>query len=136
MDKRITDREVFPAVCILIGILLSGYFIWKYFLGEPTISGCWIYSNLHVYCPGCGGTRALEALLQGKILRSFACHPAVPAAFIWVVIYLLSQVISRIRKGRGWALRYDDRWVVLFFGILVINCTIRNVLLLGFSITI
>ena len=38
---------------------------------------CIFYSAFGLYCPGCGGTRAVSALLHGQILTSFICHPLV-----------------------------------------------------------
>ena len=41
---------------------------------------CPVFTWLHVYCPGCGGTRALAALLHGRLDRRHAlectCRPA------------------------------------------------------------
>jgi hypothetical protein len=31
---------------------------------------CPIFFWLHIYCPGCGGTRALAALLHGKLIEA------------------------------------------------------------------
>lgn len=31
-----------------------------------------------LYCPGCGGTRAVRALLSGHPVLSFLYHPVVP----------------------------------------------------------
>ena len=37
------------------------------------------------YCPGCGGTRALWALLSGHPLLSFLYHPLVPYSALTAV---------------------------------------------------
>lgn len=38
---------------------------------------CVLYTFFKVPCPGCGGTRALQYLLQGRIGDSFLAHPLV-----------------------------------------------------------
>ena len=136
MDRRVTDREVYPAIWILMALGSIGYLLWKGPLGAPTIGGCWIYQNLHIYCPGCGGTRALEALGRGELIRSIYSHPVVPGTVLWVAVYLTSQTIKRLRKGKGWALRYHNGWMAAFFAILGIQWIVKNVLLLVFSISI
>lgn len=134
MDRRITDKEIYPALWVALAALGLGYLLWRYPMGRPTISGCWIWRNLHVYCPGCGGTRAVEALFRGEILRSFSYHPAVPVTALAVTAYLLTQTVWRLRGRTGWTLRYSARWPWLLVGLLLANCSVRNLLWLGFGI--
>nr|WP_326185970.1 DUF2752 domain-containing protein [uncultured Oscillibacter sp.] len=136
MDKRMTDREVYPAAWITCGTLGAAYLIWKHLLGAPTVSGCWFYRNWHVYCPGCGGTRALIALAHGRLLEAFYCHPAVPVTAGLAAFYVFSQTVWRLRGRRGWALCYDARWPWLLAVVLLVNCLLRNLLLAGFGVEI
>jgi len=129
-----TDREVYPAIWIVLATLLTAFLIWKYILNEPTIAGCWIYQNLHVYCPGCGGTRSLTALLKGQLLHSFWYHPAVPITACVTAFYLFSQTIWRLRRKRGWTLHYRAGWLKILLGLIVFNCVLRNFLLQCFGI--
>lgn len=36
----------------------------------PYIPSCFLYSKLHLYCPACGNTRSVSALLHGDIITS------------------------------------------------------------------
>lgn len=47
---------------------------------------CFILKNYGFYCPGCGGTRAVKALLHGNILESLRYHP--------IVVYVVALVIA------------------------------------------
>jgi hypothetical protein len=36
----------------------------------PYIPSCFLYSRLHLYCPACGNTRSVTALLHGDLIAS------------------------------------------------------------------
>ncbi|WP_298021441.1 DUF2752 domain-containing protein [uncultured Dysosmobacter sp.] len=134
--KPMTDREAYPAAWLLLSALGAAFLFWKYGLGAPAVSGCWIWTHWRVYCPGCGGTRAVTALAHGHLLRALYFHPAVPVTAGLGGVYLVSQTIWRFRGRRGWVLRYDQRWPAMLVGLFLANCAVRNILWLGFGIPI
>lgn len=135
-QRKMTDREAYPAAWILVGTLALAYGIWRYVLGSPTVSRCWVWEHWGVYCPGCGGTRAVIALARGQMLEALYYHPAVPVLAALGGVYLVSQTVWRLRRRRGWVLRYDPRWPAVLVGLFLANCAVRNVLWLGFGIGI
>ena len=134
MNRQMTDREVYPAAWITVAVLAAVFLIWRYVLHAPAVSGCWVYRTWHLYCPGCGGTRALIALAKGQLLQALWFHPIVPVTAIWASIYLASQTLWRLRGRSGWALHYDSRWPIWLLRLLVANWIVRNLLMLGFGI--
>lgn len=130
----ITDREAYPAAWITLAALAGAFLLWRFALGEPTVSRCWVWEHWHVYCPGCGGTRALIALARGQIRGALRCHLPVVAALALAAAYLLTQTVWRLRGRRGWALHYRPWWPALLVGLFLVNCLARNVLWLGFGI--
>jgi len=132
----VSDQQIYPALWITLALLAAGYWIWRDLLGSPSLRGCWFYRNFHIYCPGCGGTRALMALFQGHVIQSLYYHPAVPFAAISVTLYLLSQTLWRIRGRRGWVLHYSNRWLWALLAMLLGNCAVRNLLWFQFAIPI
>lgn len=136
MKRQITDREFYPAVWVTAAALLAAYLVWRYALDMPTVSTCWFWKNWHVYCPGCGGTRSLIALLRGDLLKAFYYHPALVVTACGLGAYMLSQSIWRLRSKRGWTMHYQSWWVPMIAILLVLNCLLRNVLLIGFGIAL
>ena len=70
---------------------------------NPTVSRCWVWEHWHVYCPGCGGTRALIALAHAQLGTALRYHPPVVITLALAGAYLLTQTVWRLRGRRGWA---------------------------------
>ncbi|MBE6961572.1 MAG: DUF2752 domain-containing protein [Ruminococcaceae bacterium] len=128
-----TDHEMYPTLLITVAALIGAAAFW-FFVGKPTISACWFYSSYHIYCPGCGCTRSLIALMRGDILHALYYNPAVPFTAGLILLYLASQTIWRLRDRRGWVLHYSSWWFSALFLILAGNCVLRNVLWFCFAI--
>ena len=45
MDRQMTDREVYPTGWAVLTALDIGFLLWKYALGAPTISRCWLWEH-------------------------------------------------------------------------------------------
>ena len=130
----ITDREAYPAAWITLAALAGAFFLWRFALGAPTVSRCWVWEHWHVYCPGCGGTRALMALARGQIGAAIRYHAPLVATLVLAAAYLISQTMWRLRGKRGWTLHYDRRWPAALVELFLLGCVVRNVLWLGFGI--
>lgn len=73
------------------------YLLKEYFRqGSP----CLFRSLTGLYCPGCGGTRALRFLLKGDVLRSLWYHPLVGYMAVVVAAEFGEWVIRRWGRGR------------------------------------
>lgn len=92
---------------------------------------CLVQSMLGIYCPGCGGTRAVTALLRGDFLTSFICHPLVLYTAVIGGWFLFSQTIERISKHHlKIGMKYKDGYVWAALVIIIINFIVKNLLLL------
>lgn len=95
---------------------------------------CFFSTFLGIYCPGCGGTRSLSALLHGHFLRALWYHPFVPYfAFVYFG-FLLTQGLHRlgIKRVKGWKFHNWYLWGGL--AILAVNFIVKNILRLKFGI--
>lgn len=134
MDHKNKDRAE-RTEDVLFCIIVAGIIIFVGGLGilhvldlEWIAQGapCFIYSLTGWYCPGCGGTRAVKALLCGRLFDSIYYHPAVPYLAAWTIIFLCWQSLYYLSKGRirGFKYRSWHLWatVLLFF----LNFIIKN----------
>lgn len=128
MKKTFTQNDyVYYSLIIAILILI--------FLGITLgkvlpIPECAIYKSFHIYCPGCGCTRAFLAMLKGNLVESLFQNPAVIYTTIMLGIFLISQTISKIRKNKKAKINYSPEVLYLGIGLLVFNCIIKNIILI------
>ena len=98
---------------------------------------CIFHELTGYYCPGCGGTRAFLALITGHPILSFLYNPAVIYAAgvllfygVWGISYAVSARNARkIKKPRFYL-----AFVWILIAILMINCTVRNLVLYFYGI--
>lgn len=84
-----------------------------------------------LYCPGCGGTRAVLALLHGRLLQSIAYHPIVAYAagvYFWYMLTHTIEILSKDRYAVG--MKYRDIYLYIGLGIMLLHFILRNALLL------
>lgn len=60
---------------------------------------CPIHALTGTLCPGCGGTRALHALLHGRIYAALAFNPIVTLAAAPALALAIMQCLSMWRRG-------------------------------------
>lgn len=134
MKEKTLDYYIYYSLIIASIILILLVIIYNAFFSHVPISSCYIYDNFHIYCPGCGCTRAFIALLNFDILSSFYYNSAVLYSVIILFIYLFTQTIDRLFKHTKYIMPYSNFYLYTGICILFFNCIIRNVLLLIFKI--
>lgn len=81
------------------------------------------------YCPGCGGTRAVKALLKGRFLLSAYYHPLVPYAAVIYLSFMLTQSAERISRGKlAIGMHYHNRFLWTALAVLAGNFILKNML--------
>ena len=82
-------------ICLVIGaigiavLLITDYEIISWY------PKCDFLSKTGLYCPGCGGTRAVKSLLRGDLIRSFLFHPFVPYSAIMYIVFMLYVFLKK-----------------------------------------
>ena len=88
------------------------------------------------YCPGCGGTRSLLALLRGDVIHSLWYHPFVLYFLISILAFAYRYVKVRVYEENTEKALLPN-WVYYCGVVLVvINCVVKNVMKFNFDITL
>lgn len=98
---------------------------------------CLLYSRYHIYCPGCGGTRAVIQLLKGHVLTSFLLHPLVLYTVVLLICYLVSNAIGILLRCRDKiGMKLKPGYLVSALVLLIVNWVVKNIFLCGFHMDI
>lgn len=60
------------------------------------IPPCLFHQISGLYCPGCGGTRAIHALIEGDLIASFLYHPFVLYVAVLYALFMISHTVEWI----------------------------------------
>ena len=113
-----------------VGLIL--YF--NVFLQYVQVPSCVLWEYFGIYCPGCGGTRAVEALLRGHLLKSLWYHPLVLYTVVLFGSFMLTQTLERIGVPHVRGMKFRSWHLYGALAVLVINVIVKNFLMYQFQI--
>lgn len=119
---------LFPIVCIG-GILLK--LAAKAQLLIPT---CIVFRLFKLYCPGCGGTRAVVSLFQGDLLHCLWYHPLVFYGAALYLYFMITHTLVKLHIPHVKAMKYRDGYLFIALGIILVNFVLKNILVIFFNI--
>lgn len=90
---------------------------------------CLFQRLTNLYCPGCGGTRAVLALLRGDVLLSLKYHPLVVYGAAVLSAELASWLAARKLKNPRYYLGHEMMFIGIGVAIILINWGFKNYML-------
>ena len=120
----------------LAGVLVLGTFIYMLLERWDIVPNmiCIVHDMFHVYCLGCGGTRAIFALLEGNIVESLYCNPAVVLGALLVLYYEIGVLITLWKRNGKRYYCTNVIPVVVYVIIVFVFSVVRNYLLIACGI--
>lgn len=118
---------------VLLCIPLYHLYIHKFLpLFPDLMTKCVAVQFLHLYCTGCGGTRAIGALLRCDIIDAFRLNPFVPIAAILFICYDLRAAIA-IARGEKLVVKVHNAVWISVAVFLILMTVARNIALVCFG---
>lgn len=133
-NKRLRSFWLFHlSALLLFGICVGGFILFRVLrnAGIPVVT-CPLHDLLHLYCPLCGGTRALLALLRFDFPTAFRLNPAVLLS-IPVLLYYYVRALILFFKGGAFSFRLPRAWTFAFLFLFGLFFLVRNVMLVAFG---
>ncbi len=94
------------------------------------LTSCILHDRFSLYCPLCGGTRAIEAIASCNLAKAFAFNPLVTLLFFAAIAWDLGALI-RLLHGRNRIFRLPT-WVwISLISVTLLYGVFRNVLLIA-----
>ena len=133
MKTPISKSDKIIYICWSIVLLGAIIFFIYYHLNDIILHTgdriCGFKYFFHLYCPGCGGTRAIDSLFHGRVIQSLLYHPVI----LYIALFFLSYYIPATLRIIGIINKKIDDMVyvyllVIFLVILVVHFILRNIL--------
>lgn len=98
---------------------------------------CLFHRLTGLYCPGCGGTRSIYALLTGQLLQSFYYHPIVLYTVVCFLWHFAKEALKKASKGKYRLYMPPPELLLKIAAVVVaVNWLLRNLLLIVWGIAL
>ena len=137
MDKRILRKNAYILIFMNLALILFAVVYTLYFnltKGTEHEIKCYTQRTVGIYCPGCGGSRSLDAFLRFDFIKSFCYFPAIPVAAVLILIYDVRLILSLVKKNAAYTENLKFYSFILIPVVLLLTFAIRNILLFCFKI--
>ena len=130
VNQRLAKRYVWAHVGAFAILLLFPLYTSVASKITRVFSGCLLHDYLFLYCPLCGGTRAVSMLLRLDVIGALRANPLVVCA---VVLALCLDIVALVRllQGRERLVLFSKfAWVVLLT-VMIAYGVLRNYLMIA-----
>ena len=124
-----TDKLLYELGLVALGISIAAVLLY-FCTGISVLSfnfPCIFNKVTHLCCPGCGGTRAMRALLAGEILKSLYDYPPLIYGIVVFAVFMIRcflYIHFDIRKSRDGAV---VKYIYVFVALMLIQWVVKLV---------
>lgn len=124
MNRRRRNLIIVISPALIIPILLLAGNIYQIYI-RKFILPCPVYTLFRIYCPGCGGTRAIYALLDGDFMLALRNNALYFSCFIMCLLFWLENLIALFGRDVKIIPR-SGKFLLAASGIMLLYIILRN----------
>jgi hypothetical protein len=94
----------------------------------------YLYALTGYYCPGCGGTRAANALFHGHLLQSIKYHPVVIYTVVLFSVYIISHTIGLVTRDKVPSMKFRPIYFYVMIVIILVQWAVKNYIFFAWQI--
>ena len=135
--EQIIEEWSFVGKIALVLLVAAAILFW--WQGDYIVSrehGCYFRETVGFYCAGCGGTRAFYHMVHGRLWQSILYNPFVLYMTIVYIIFMGNTFLYMHTRKFGIAKFPIVGLIYVGVGILIGQAVVRNILFLGFGLTV
>lgn len=83
------------------------------------ITTCFLQQSIGIPCPGCGGTRAVMALMHGRVFEAVYYHAFAVYAIALYTLFFIRHTLWKFTDGKIRGMKYRNGYVVVAVILLV-----------------
>lgn len=122
-------KLLFLAAAVVTGIVHKFGTAWMELLPP-----CLFHEVTGMFCPGCGGTRAVMALAEMNLIKSFFFHPVVLYAAFAYIWFMLSCFLEQ--RGRRLKIGFPAiKCLYIGIAVIIVQFLAKNICLLALDIS-
>ncbi|MGI6108357.1 MAG: DUF2752 domain-containing protein [Eubacteriaceae bacterium] len=120
-------------LCFAAVLVCAGAALWMLLIrwGFIVPGMCDFYRMTGFYCPGCGGTRAVLALLSGDFAGAFLFHPFVPYLFVTGGWFCGRCALHWCVPGKVSYPQFSQKWIWIGIAVILVQWIVKNILLIN-----
>ena len=101
---------------LIAALILKNFTLWE----------CPVHQLFHIWCPSCGATRALTALMHGDILLALRQNAVVIAAIIVLLALYIELVLRVFGKNVRFPLIRNPKFYFIMLALWLVYAVARN----------
>lgn len=109
--------------------VLSVSLVYNFLFTKGLVGRCVFLSSFGFYCPGCGGSRSLNALLNFNFWKSFIYYPPILITSL-ILLYVDARLFLSIVKRDENTVKFNYRLFLIIPISVILQFIIKNLLLL------